>query len=341
MTVTIKDIAVKAGVSVITVSRAINNKPDINIITKERILKIADELGYVPNELAKSLVTRRTNSIAVLMPSTPDYLAIEKFVSINQVCYEAGYTTLFCDTQNSVEKELEFLRQVKSKRVDGILIFPVQGGDKRYIDELKNTNVPFVFLHRFPEELDCDYVKNDNEYGGYITVNHLLEQGCRNIKYICARPNTTTGRERISGGKKAVSENSISSDCFEVLVCDDSIHACYAFVKSLISDKSKQKPDALFVWNDRLAIGARKAILEEGLKIPEDIALMGYDDLEVSEFLLPPLTSVRQSTYEIGRRASQILLEKIESSDNKRAIKKITIKPELIIRESTKKNGAI
>ncbi|KAA3618898.1 MAG: LacI family transcriptional regulator [Calditrichaeota bacterium] len=332
MSVTIKDVAAKAGVSAITVSRALNNKPDINADTKRRILDIAQQLGYVPNELAKSLVTRRTNVIAILMPGVSDTLSTEKLDAINGVCFSAGFTTLFCNTKNSATTELEFLRQIQSKRVDGLLLFPSQKGDE-YIAELQKITVPYVFLNRFSSVLDCDYVKNDNVYGSYIAVQHLLQRGYRSITYLCARPNTTTGQERIIGSKKAVREAGLPEDLLKITNVEDSVAHCYNLTLDLI--KNNSLPDAFAVWNDILALGVRKALLENGIKIPDDVALIGYDDLVFSEYLHPPLTTIKQQNFELGELAAEFLINKIEKKILPEEKQQLELKPRLIPRQST------
>ncbi|KAA3658619.1 MAG: LacI family transcriptional regulator [Calditrichaeota bacterium] len=332
MAITIKDIAAKAGVSAITVSRALNNKPDIKADTKKRILAIANQLGYVPNELAKSLVTRRTNVIAILMPGVSDLLSTEKLDAINAVCFDAGYTSLFCNTKNSAAIELEFLRQIQSKQVDGLLMFPTQKG-REYMAELQKLAIPYVFMNRFSNELDCDYVKNDNVYGSYISVQHLLEKGYRRINYLCARPNTTTGLERVRGGCKAVKESGLPEKVFTITHIEESIDACYRLVLSHISEHNL--PDAYMVWNDTLSLGVQKALLENKIRIPGDVALIGYDDLVFAEYMVPPLTTVKQQNYELGEQAAAAIINKIEKKVEPEAKMQIELKPKLVARQST------
>ncbi len=331
MPVTIKDIAGKAGVTPVTVSRALNDKPDISSATKENILKIADDLGYVPNYLAKSLVTRETKTVGILIPNTVDPFYAEVVQGINDLARERGYSIILCNTHNDADEELKFIRHLREKRADGMLIYPVQE-DNRYIEELKKNPIPFVFLNRHSDELQSDYVINDNIVGAFSAVNHLIEKGHKNIIYICSKPSASSAQERIEGCKKAIEKNNLPSDSIRIILCKESIESCYNLVKKIIRKDKDRK--ALFVWDDKMAVGAIKAILEEGLKIPEDIALVGYDDIEISEYLYPPLTTVRQPTYQIGKKAAQILLEKLESKDKVKT-KHIVLKPKLIFRKTT------
>jgi LacI family transcriptional regulator len=330
MAVTMKDIAKKAGVSVVTVSRALNQKPDINKETKELILTIARELDYTPDSLAKSLVTKKTRTVGIIVPAM-DHFYAEVVDGISKESLERGYSVVLCNSHENPDKELELIRLLREKRVDGMLIYPIQA-DHRYIDELRNTPVPFVFLNRHTDELECEYVINDNVYGAYSAVTHLIQKGHQRIIYICAKPTASSGKERIAGCKKAFLENGLPLTLLEILTCEEKIECCYHLVKQLLSEN--KKVDAIFVWDDRLAIGAIKAIFEAGKRIPQDIAIVGYDDIEISEFLFPPLTTVRHPSHEIGKTATRILIDRLESEDESE-LKRVVLKPELIIRQTT------
>ena len=329
MAITMKDIAQKAGVSVVTVSRAFNNKPDISIKTKENIKKIAQELNYTPDALAKSLITGKTKTIGIVLPAMDPFYA-EVLDGISKETRERGYGVVVCNSHANADQEIELLRFLRGKRVDGMLIYPVQE-DSRYIVELRNSPVPFVFLNRHADELKCDYVINDNVYGAFLAVNHLIQKGHQKIIYICAKPYASSGMERISGCQKAIQENGLSADALNVVTCGETIEACYNLVSELI--KQKEQLNALFVWDDKLAIGARKAIFEAGKQIPQDIAIVGYDDIEISEFLFPSLTTIRQPSFEIGETAAKILIDKLENNEEKE-LKQIVLKPKLMVRET-------
>jgi len=330
MAVTMKDIAKKAGVSVVTVSRALNDKPDINKETKDLILKIANELNYTPNGLAKSLVTKKTKTVGIVIPGMDPFYA-EVVDGISNESRKRGYSVILCNSHDSADRELELIRLLQEKRVDGMLIYPNQE-DNRYIEELKNCPIPFIFLNRHTDALKCDYVINDNVYGAFSAVNHLIQKGYKKFTYICAKPTASSGKERIAGCKKSISENALPSDALNVVTCDETIGSCYDLVKELL--KKDEKLNAIFVWDDKLAIGAIKAVFEAGKRIPDDIALVGYDDIEISEFLFPPLTTVRQPSHEIGETATRILIDKLESEDESE-LKRVVLKPELIIRQTT------
>jgi LacI family transcriptional regulator len=331
MTAKMRDIAEKVGVSVVTVSRALNNKPDINKETKNRILQIARELNYTPDGLAKSLVTKKTNSIGIVIPNTRDPFYAEVIDGISAESRSRGYSIVLCNSHDSSDEELSLIRLLREKRVDGMLIYPLQE-DNRYIEELRNSPIPFVFLNRHTDALDCDYVMNNNFHGSFLAVNHLVEKGYKKITYICAKPAASSGKERIAGCREAIRRNNLPMKNLSIEICEETIESCYNLVRMLLSQD--RDISALFVWDDRLAVGARRAILEFGKEIPKDIALVGYDDIEISEYLFPPLTTIRQPSYQIGHTAAKILVDKIEFKSNHKVRKKI-LKPELIIRETT------
>lgn len=188
-------------------------------------------------------------------------------------------------------------------------------------------------MNRFSNELDCDYVKNDNVYGSYIAVQHLLEKGYRRINYLCARPHTTTGLERVTGGCNAVKDAGFPENVFTITHIEESIQACYDLVQA--HAKASDLPDAYMVWNDTLALGVQKALLELEIRIPQDVALVGYDDLVFAEYMVPPLTTVKQQNYELGEQAAEILIRKIEKKMPPEEKMQIELKPQLIPRKST------
>ncbi len=330
MSATMKDIARLAGVSIVTVSRALNNKEDIHTETKKRILRIARELNYTGNDLAKSLVTQKTGIIGVLVINTADTFYASIIQGINDRCFGQGYSMMLCSTNENADKELEYINLMRKKQVEGLLLYPLQQ-DFRYLDTLSNIGLPFVLMNRHAETLDSHYVTNDNVAGTYAATRYLIQQGHHKIMYICAKPEASSGKERIAGCQKAVEEAGLSSDALIIRYCEETIDGCYRLVQGEI--EKELEATAVFVWDDRMALGAMKAIYETGLRIPEDIAVVGYDDIETAEYFIPPLTTVRQPTFQIGEIAADILLEHL-TSDIYEDTQHVVLKPELVIRES-------
>jgi LacI family transcriptional regulator len=331
MSATIKEIASLARVSAVTVSRALNNKPDISVETKERILTIAKRVRYTPNGLAKSMITRTTKTIGLIMPNSKDPFYAEVIHGICKKLRDHGYSTVLCTSENDADQELALMRTLREQRVDGLLLYPLQR-DERYVHELKHSSVPYVLLNRHSKALKCDYVMNDNVWGAFEAVNHLIEEGHKKIVYVCAWPKASSGKERIMGCKQAIHSKGLPPSALHIEYCDETIEDCYQLVKRLIAQGELH---AIFAWDDRLAIGALKAIQEQGLRVPQDIALVGYDGIEISAHLFPPLTTVLQPSHQIGETAAQILLERLKHKD-KSEPKHVVLKPRLVVRETTR-----
>jgi LacI family transcriptional regulator len=332
MAITMKDIAKQAGVSVVTVSRALNDKPDINKTTKQSIIQIAHDLDYAPHDLARSLITRKTMTIGIIIPNNDDPFYAKIVEGISNESRERGYSVILCSSHGKADVELQLFRLLRAKRVDGMLIYPAQEDD-RYIDELRNISIPFVFLNRHTDALQSDHVINDNIHGTFSAVSELINRGYRQITYVCAKPMASSGEERIEGCRKAIRQHGLPPECLTILTCEETIQSCYNLVKGTVRDRTHQM-DALFLWDDKLAIGAIKALLEEGKRIPKDVAVVGYDDIEIAEYMYPSLTTVRQPTYQIGQTATRILLDKLESNEELE-LQQVILKPELIVRDTT------
>ena len=331
MSATIKVIASIAKVSPITVSRALNSKPDISADTKERILAIAKRLRYSPNSIARSMITRTTKTIGLIMPNSKDPFYAEVIHGICKKLRDHGYSTVLCTSENDADQELALIHTLRGLRVDGLLLYPIQR-DERYVYELKHLTVPYVLLNRHTKALKCDYVMNDNVWGAFQAVNHLIEGGHKKIVYVCAWPKASSGKERIRGCKQAIRSHGLHPRALQIEYCDETIESCYQLVKRLIAQGGLR---AIFVWDDRLAIGALKAIQEQGLRIPRDIALVGYDGIEISAHLFPPLTTILQPSHQIGETAARVLLARLEAGDRRKP-KRVVLKPRLVVRETTR-----
>ena len=332
MSTTMKDIAREAGVSINTVSRALNGKPDVNEDTKKGILEIADRLNYVPNFLAKGLVTKNTRTIGVIVSDNANPFFARMIKGIEDYARSRGYNIILCNTDERYEKEEEAVRLLREKRVDGLLITLTPAQKERTdILELKRTGVPFVLLNRHMDDIITDYVINDNVYGAYLAVSHLAKLGHKRIGYISGPSQISSVRERLEGYKKALFENNIKFDNSLVKESNLKMEDGYKLMKEFL--ELENRPTAVFTYSDLLAIGALKALKEAKLEVPKDIALVGYDDIEFSSLLEVPLTTVHQPRYRIGEEGAKILIDRIEGKDSE-DLHQIVLKPELVIRES-------
>lgn len=327
-----KDVAREGGVSINTVSRALNDKPDVNENTKKRILEIADRLNYVPNFLAKGLVTKNTKTIGVIVSDNANPFFARIIKGTEDFARSKGYNIILCNTDERYEREEEAIRLLREKRVDGLVITLTPAQKKRTdILELKRSGVPFILLNRHMDDIMTDYVINDNVYGAYLAVSHLVKSGHKRVGYISGPSQISSVRERLEGYKKVLFENNIEFDNLLVKESNLKMEDGYRLIKEFL--ELENRPTAVFTYSDILAIGALKALKEARLKVPKDMALVGYDDIEFSAFLEVPLTTVHQPRYRIGEEGAKILINRIEKKDSE-GLQQIVLKPELVIRES-------
>ncbi len=326
---TIRDVAQAANVSTNTVSRALNNKPDVSPETRRRVLAAAKELNYSPNNLARSLISKKTGTLGVVVTdnANPFYARIIK--GIEDVGRRHGYSIILCNTDEDSEREEEAIRLLQQKRVDGILITPVQK-DFRYLEVLRNYQSPFVLLNRHPKNEMVDYVINDNAYGARLAIGRLISVGRRKIAYICGPSTISSVQERLEGCFAAMEAGGLSPKSLHVERTNLKMEDGFEAMQKLLEN---DRPDGVFAYSDILAIGAMKSILEANLRIPEDIALIGYDDIEFASMLEVPLTTVRQPRYRIGEKAANMLINKLNNK-NGTEVESVVLRPELILRKS-------
>lgn len=334
MKITIKHIAQEAGVSTATVSKVLNKKDaHISAATVDRIMKIVKEYNYIPNGLASSMVTKKTKTLGLLIPDITNPFFPEIARGVEDKASEENYSVIFCNTDDDLVKEEKCLSMLIEKMVDAIIIVPSAERTKDF-KCLKNISIPIVFVDR---DLEIDYftakVLVDNYEGSYNAVTYLIEKGYKKIAFLTGPSSTKTSQQRLEGYKKALEDGQITYD--ETYILEGTFKREWG--KEGIQQLIKQQIDfdAVYCGDDIIAIGAMKALKDKGYRIPEDIGIMGYDNIYISELVEPSLSTVRQPNYHMGSEAVSIALDAI---DNKNTQCEVTIlKTELIIRKSTKK----
>ena len=328
---TIKDVAKRVGVSPSVVSRALNNRYGVKESTREKIVRAAKEMGYCPNAAARSLVTRRTATIGVMMAdlSEPYYTQIIRGMEFS--ASKTGYTLLFSNSYESLEKSKVLEKMVYAERVDGVIIVGSNVEEQEYILKLVEKKVPFVLLERdIPDpRINCVYL--DNFYGGYLATKYLLDKGHTRIAHISGKIGFQVALDRLEGYKKALHEAGLLFDKELVMTGNFVWQDGYAAMKKLL--RSQPPCTAVFTANDTMAFGALQAIAESGLSIPKDIAVIGFDDLEFSSLTNPPLTTVHQPRYEMGKEAVRIVTSLLQQGASEKGVK-LCYRPEIIIRRS-------
>jgi LacI family transcriptional regulator len=327
--ITLRIVAQKAGVSVNTASRAINNKPDINIETKKLVLKIAKELGYIRNAAAVALRTKKTGTVGVVIEDNRNPFYAEVLNGMEVAAREKNYHIIFANTQRDYKKEEEAINLLLAKRVDGLLIAPVQDRD----DDIKNlieANIPFVIVGRDFENIELDAVYNDEVKGGFLATEYLIKKGHKRIALIDGFLYKSPAKGRLEGYKKALKKYGISMDDTLVSVGDIDVKNGYERTKQLF--EKELDFTAIFAYNDMMAFGAMQAIREKGLRIPEDIGLVGYDDIPFCSLMNPALTTIRLKKQELGIESVKLLLSHING--NRKKPKKIMLDVDIIARKT-------
>jgi len=327
---TIRDVARAAGVSINTVSRALNGKPDIRPKTRQLVLRTAQSLNYMPNKLARGLRSNKTGVIGVIVAdiANPFFSAVVK--GMGKAAKDLGYSMILQDTGENYENEEEAIHIMQSEHVDGVLITPVQT-DNKSIYMLEESGIPFVLVARYFTTVDTDYVVADDVQGGYLATKHLIERGHKEIAFINGPSYNSSAIERLQGYVKALDEHTIKIK--EHLIADGALtmEDGYTYTKALLA-RSTSHPTALFTFSDFVALGAMKAVHEVGLRVPDDMAIVGYDDIDFAFCLESPLTTIRFPKRQIGQEVVSILKKKMDGEVSHSCLR---MPVELVIRQSS------
>jgi LacI family transcriptional regulator len=332
MAVTMLDIARGLNVSVVTVSKVLRNQGKISAATRKRVLKRAKELNYQTNWIARSLVTRRTYTIGLLLPdfTHPFFAEIAKTVAETVRPQEYHVIVSYFEEDPVLEKkEAEAL---VARQVDGLIMASAQTPDNlELFDTIRQRKIPFVLIDRPIPGIAASFVGADNEAIGRIATAHLISQGCRNIAHLRG-PGVGIAAARQAGYRNALESHDLKFNPRYVVAASYGDTTGYEAMRKLL--RTKPIPDGIFCYNDPVAIGAMKAIFDAGLKVPRDIAVVGAGNVHYSDVLAVPLTTVDQGTKQMGKQAAELLMEQIGSKKTLRP-RRISIAPRLVVREST------
>ena len=333
--ITIKDIARELNISPSTVSRALQDHPDISIKTKKLVNELAEKLEYKPNHLALSLRHNKTNIIGVIIPEIVHFFFSTIISGIQDVAYEAGYNVMICQSNESLKREIMDTNALVSSRVDGLLVSISKETDT--FDHFKypfDRGTPLVFFDRVCEALPTNRVIVDDLDGAFQATQHLVHQECKRIAHLAGPESLVIAQDRYFGYKKALEKYNMNLDGEIVRhISMNSEKEGYLAAQQLLD--LPNPPDAIFVSNDIGAIGAMKAIKERGLKIPEDIAVVGFSDWQISSMVEPSLTSVSQPGFEMGVAAARLFLDQLANKDKPFVPETKVLKTKLVIRESS------
>jgi len=330
MQVTIKDIAKKTGVSYATVSRALNGRSGVKEDTRVLVLEEARKMGYQPNAIARGLVLRYTHTLALVIPDITNPFFPEIARGVEDAASLLGYSVFLCNTNWDEEKERLYIKTLQEKRVDGIILHPAYNvGEDRFSD----FNIPMVLLNKIPGVVDYSSIEVDNVRGGYLAAKHLIEAGYRKIAFIGGSESSPSNKEREEGYKLALSKYKIEIDDSLILKGGFKSKDGYDNMQRLIN--SGNIPDAVFGGNDIIALGVLHCVQENGLRVPEDIGIIGFDDIPYASLPQIQLTTIEQPKYQMGKYAIELLMKTLEDKTD-REIKRIILEPKLKIRKTTR-----
>jgi LacI family transcriptional regulator len=327
---TIREVAESAGVSYATVSHVINNTRFVSQETRERVQAAMTALNYRPNALARSLRQGKTNTMGLVLPDSANPFFAEISRSIEAEAFKQGYSVFLCNTELDTERELFYVDVLSKKQVDGI-IFVAAGDQADSLDFLIRQNMPVVMIDRDLPNVEVDAVLTDHQLGGILATRHLIELGHTRIACIAGPSSITPSAERITGYRKALEEAGLAYD--EKLLFRGDYHAQSGMEITHSILKLNPRPTAIFALNDLMALGALRAASEAGYSVPRDLAVVGYDDLEIAHFTNPPLTTIAQPKKEIGTQAIRLLADRIARKNHPPC--RVVLPPELIVRRST------
>ena len=326
---TMSDVAARAGVSKTTVSHVINETRFVEEETRQRVLQAVAELGYRPSVVARSLTTNRTETIGVIVSDSSNHFFAEVLRGIEDVLRPKNYTLLVCNTAEILEREAHYLDILMRQRVDGIIAAATsQRWDE--LTKVETQHIPVVFADRFFEGLDDPFVGVDNQKGAYLGTKCIIDCGHRQIGILAGFQRLSTMRERLAGFRQALEEHDISLPEEWVITSTLSIEGGREAMRQLLT--LPERPTAVFLNNNLLTLGALLALKELGLRCPEDVGLVGFDDHPWAAVSAPPLTVVRQPAEQVGRAAAEMLLALI--NDEQVAGPRVILDCEVVVRQS-------
>ena len=327
---TIKDVAALAGISYTTVSHVVNRTRPVSEPVRLKVEAAIKQLDYVPSAVARSLKAKTTATIGLLVPNSLNPYFAELARGIEDYCERNGYCVILCNSDDNAEKQRNYLRVLLEKRVDGLIVTSVGGDDDGLAAGLKGVRTPMVIVDRGLEGVDVDLVRIDHEQGAYLATRHLVALGHRDIACIGGPAHTRVAQMRLAGYQRALQEAGIAVPASRVLESDFTSTGGYSAAAILLE---KNPPSAIFAGNDMIGIGVLRAAAERNIRVPSELSVIGFDDIQMSRYVYPALTTVGQSILQLGEMAAGVLLRRIATPDM--ATDQRIVTPSIVLREST------
>lgn len=332
--VTIYDIADKLNISIATVSRALKDDPVVNKKTKKKIFDLAEELGYRSNQFARNLRNQRTETIGVIVPRLNSYFMSTVIAGIENIANSEGYNLIISQSSESAEKERMSAKTMFNSRVDGLLIsLSYDTNDLSHFEQFSKKKIPVIFFDRAEEQDNFTNVLIDNRKAAYVATKHLIEQGCKKIIHITAKLKRNVYVDRFNGYKQALAENNLDFKNEYVIIGNLSLEAGTDAASAIL--QMDPLPDGVLVANDNSAVGCMLSLKQAGVRIPEDIAFVGFNNDPVSKVIEPNLTTINYPGYEMGEVAARNLINHLNGTHPIHSTNTIVLRSELIIRASS------
>lgn len=336
--ITIYDIAKKLNISPATVSRGLKDHPAISKKTKKKIFELADKIGYQSNHFARNLRSQKTATIGVIVPRLNSHFMSSVIAGIENVANDQGYSLLISQSSESAGKEAASAKTMFNSRVDGLMVsLAYDTSDLRHLNNFFKKKTPVIFFDRVMEHEHSTNILIDNRKAAYEATMHLIDQGCKRIAHITALPKQNVYVDRLKGYKQAITESKIKFQEEDVMITNLSQEDGAAAAQKIL--KMKPMPDGVFVSNDSCAVGCIQALKKEGIRIPEDIAFVGFNNDPVAHVIEPNLTTINYSGYEMGQVAARHLINHLNGTSAIDNTNTIILRSELIIRQSSLKKS--
>ncbi|WP_044173975.1 LacI family DNA-binding transcriptional regulator [Flectobacillus major] len=332
--VTIKDIAKALNISISTVSRALRGLPEIHPDTRKAVLKLAEELDYQPNQLAKNLAKSRTKTIGVIVPNLSYYFFSAALNSIEEAAMQAGYSVLVCQSHESYLREVTNIQNLLRGQVEGLIISLARDTNEyEHINRLVRKNIPLVLFDRYSDGLSVSKVIVNNRESAFVATEHLINNGCKNIGFLAGPPNMLLSKERMLGYQDALKQHNLP------FLLQNIAHSDFTQDNTVVQTLellNRSKIDGIVAVSDRIAYSAMYALKQKGIQVPEDIAIVSFNNEPICTLLSPTLSSISQPIQDMGNEAVRILINQIEAEEDVIIPVETKILPtQLIIRESS------
>jgi LacI family transcriptional regulator len=327
---TMKQVAERAGVSTSTVSHVINNTRVVSADVRQRVLAIIAEMRYIPSAVARSLKNDKTHTIGMMIPNNSNPYFAELIQGIEDAAFKVGYNIILCNAYDDPKKQAAYLRVLIEKRIDG-LILVASGADDELGRLLRDQAIPIVVVDREVAGVEADFIEADHEKGGYLATQYLIALGHRDIACVSGPTDLPPSRARVGGYLRALKEAGLKFRLDYLVRSDFTSQGGFLAFQQLLA--LKQRPSAVFASNDLMAIGGICAASEAHVRVPDQLSVIGYDDIALASYSTPRLTTMAQPKYEMGQLITNVLIDRIMGGDL--PLRRELLQTRLVVRQST------